>query len=81
MIGIKDTLELTTARHLSSDRLADRIFGVQRAARPQAERQRAVTPQPSPLRQYTRRELLGLPGGIGQARTLSFKTGTQRHAA
>ncbi|MGZ0657122.1 hypothetical protein ACWPKS_16080 [Coraliomargarita sp. W4R72] len=81
MIGIKDTLELSAALHRSNDRLADRIFGVQRSARAQAAPQTAVSPQPTPLRQYIRRELFGLPGGVGQALTVGFKTSTRRHAA
>ncbi|MGZ0707560.1 hypothetical protein ACWPKO_04400 [Coraliomargarita sp. W4R53] len=81
MIGIKDTLELSAALHRGNDRLADRIFGVQKSARTQADRQTAISPQPTPLRQYIRSELFGLPGGVGQALTIGFKTSTQRHAA
>ncbi|HBR94871.1 MAG TPA: hypothetical protein DEA90_11975 [Opitutae bacterium] len=81
MIGIKDTLELNAARYGRHDRLADRIFGVQRTNRTPAEGNRAASPQPSPLRQYTGHNLLGLPGGIGQPRTLSFNRHAKRHAA
>lgn len=57
MIGIKDTLELSTTRHLNDERIADRIFGITKlkhANSHNATRAEVIAPLPNPLRQYSR---------------------------